>query len=86
MLPSDTERTLPRSMSGGAFDPPSDYVYPYNILVSQIDGLITEWRGMLNQEPWSSIPGHRLVDALPEILPKMFRLAGTGAVRIDGNL
>jgi hypothetical protein len=86
MLPSETGNGAPPSIGGGTFEPPSDYMYPYNILVAQIDGVIGEWRGMVTQEPWATIPAHRLVDALPEILPRMFRLAGAGAVRIDGAL
>jgi len=87
MLPSETDSTsLPPSIGGSSFEPPADDNYPYNILVAQIDGVICEWRGMVNQEPWAAIPGDHLVDALPEILPKMFRLAGSGAVTIDGHL
>jgi hypothetical protein len=85
MLPSDTG-SVPPGVGSGSFEPPSDYGYPYNILVAQIDGVIGEWRVMVTQEPWASIPGDHLVDALPEILPKMFRLAGSGSVKIDGQL
>ena len=67
-------------------DHSGEHLYPYDILLAQIDDVIGEWRGLVTKEPWSAIPGHRLVDALPEILPNMFRLAGTGAVRIDGDL
>ena len=63
-----------------------DHLYPYNILLERIDGVIGEWRTLVKNEPWSTIPGDRLVDAFPEILPKMFRLAGSGAVSIDGEL
>jgi hypothetical protein len=67
-------------------DQPAEHLYPYNILLEHIDGVIGEWRTLVKQEPWSAIPGDRLVDAFPEILPKMFRLAGMGAVKIDGDL
>lgn len=63
-----------------------DHLYPYNILLERIDGVIGEWRTLAKNEPWSAIPGERLVDAFPEILPKMFRLAGMGAAKIDGDL
>ena len=76
----------PPGSSIGSLERPGEHLYPYNILLAQIDDVIGEWRGLVTKEPWASIPGHRLVDALPEILPKMFRLAGTGAVRIDGDL
>ncbi len=70
----------------GVTDAASEHLYPYNILLEHIDGVIGEWRTLVKQEPWSAIPGERLVDAFPEILPKMFRLAGMGAVKIDGDL
>ncbi len=63
-----------------------DHIYPYNVLLEHIDGVIGEWRILVKREPWSQIAGDRLVDAFPEILPKMFRLAGSGGVRIDGEL
>ena len=85
MLPSQPGAPPPTS-SVTVVDRPGEHLYPYNILLAQIDDVIGEWRGLVTREPWSSIPGHRLVDALPEILPKMFRLAGTGGVRIDGDL
>lgn len=68
------------------YDFAGEHLYPYNILLERIDGVIGEWRTLVKKEPWSQIPGDRLVDALPEILPKMFRLAGSGAVSIDGEL
>lgn len=68
------------------YDFSSEHLYPYNILLERIDGVIGEWRALVKREPWSQIPGERLVDAFPEILPKMFRLAGSGAVSIDGEL
>jgi hypothetical protein len=86
MLPSEAGSSKPPVIGADSFEPTSDYGHPYNILVAQIDGVIGEWRGMVTEEPWSSIPGDHLVDALPEILPKMFRLAGSGALTIDGDL
>jgi hypothetical protein len=70
----------------GVRDHAGEHLYPYNILLERIDGVIGEWRTLAKREPWSAIPGDRLVDAFPEILPKMFRLAGMGAVKIDGDL
>lgn len=81
-----SSNAAPPASPVGAFDRSGEHLYPYNILLAQIDDVIGEWRGLVKKEPWSAIPGDRLVDALPEILPKMFRLAGTGAVRIDGDL
>ncbi|HUQ99485.1 MAG TPA: hypothetical protein VM166_08525 [Gemmatimonadaceae bacterium] len=85
MLPS--QPYVPTSLGPvEGFDQPGEQLYPYNILLAQIGDVIGEWRGLVTKEPWSAIPDHRLVDALPEILPKIFRLAGSGAVRIDGDL
>lgn len=67
-------------------DSAAENLYPYNILLERIDGVIGEWRTLAKKAPWSAIPGERLIDAFPEILPKMFRLAGMGAVKIDGDL
>lgn len=70
----------------GTPDPSGEHLYPYNILLERIDGVIGEWRTLAKKEPWSQIPGARLIDAFPEILPKMFKLAGMGAMKIDGEL
>jgi hypothetical protein len=59
---------------------------PYDLLLGAIDEVIAEWRSLLKQEPWASLPASRLVDSFPEILPKMLRLARAGATHIDDGL
>lgn len=84
MLPSDSG-AQPQPVTGVGFSAFGE-LYPYDILLGEIDSVIGEWRSLVTSEPWAAIPGHRLVDSLPDILPKMFRLAGSGAVKIDGDL
>lgn len=62
------------------------YAPPYDALLGHIDAVIGEWREMARAEPWANIPPSHLVDSLPEILPKLFRLAGAGALKIDEGL
>jgi hypothetical protein len=59
---------------------------PYEALLGGVDQVISEWRALVVQEPWAKIPASRLVDAFPEILPKMLRLARSGATHIDDTL
>lgn len=71
---------------GIPFDGSATYAPPYDALLGHIDAVIGEWREMAHAEPWSNMPPSHLVDSLPEILPKLFRLAGAGAPRIDEAL
>jgi hypothetical protein len=64
----------------------SDGATPYDTLLGAIDGVIGEWRTLVEGEPWARIPRARLVDSLPEILPKLIRLARGGSVQVDGDL
>jgi hypothetical protein len=57
----------------------SDHTSPYEVLHANIDEVIAEWKHLVKAEPWAKIAPARLVDALPEILPSIFRLAGEGA-------
>jgi len=59
---------------------------PYEVLLGEIDTLIAEWRGLVRPEPWAKIPLSRLIDSLPEILPRLIRLARNGANEIDEEL
>ncbi|MGH7719096.1 MAG: hypothetical protein ACREON_09670 [Gemmatimonadaceae bacterium] len=59
---------------------------PYEVLLGEIDTLITEWRNLVRPEPWAKIPLSRLIDSLPEILPRLIRLARNGAHQIDEEL
>ncbi len=59
---------------------------PYDVLLGLIDEVIGEWRTLVMREPWAKLPGSRLVDSFPDILPKMLRLARSGATHIDDGL
>jgi len=65
---------------------PPDEASPYDILLARIDDVIAEWRSLVEKEPWARIPPARLVDSLPEILPKIFRCARGGAQHVDKPL
>jgi hypothetical protein len=67
---------LPANVSGS----------PYDALLGGVDEVISEWRALVVDEPWAKIPASRLVDAFPEILPKMLRLARSGDTHIDDSL
>jgi hypothetical protein len=64
----------------------NERVSPYDILLARIDDVIAEWRALVEREPWSRIPPMRLVDSLPEILPKLFRDARDGAQQVSKEL
>ena len=67
-------------------DSTPDEASPYDILLGHIDDVIAEWRNLVKREPWARIPPARLVDALPEILPRIFRAARNGARQVDQPL
>jgi hypothetical protein len=56
---------------------------PYEILRGRIDFVLAEWRALASQEPWSNIKVSRLMNGLPEILPKLFREAERGSTRVS---
>jgi hypothetical protein len=59
---------------------------PYEILLGEIDQVLSEWRLLIRPEPWAALPPSRLIDSMPEILPKLVRLASGGAVEVDEEL
>ena len=59
---------------------------PYALLHANIDEVIREWRSLVTQEPWAPDSPSRLMNALPEMLPKIFRLGQVGADRVDRDL
>jgi hypothetical protein len=67
-------------------DPMPDEASPYDILLARIDDVIREWRALVKEEPWARIPPVRLVDTLPEILPRIFRAARRGERQVDQPL
>ena len=71
----------------GSDDPASaPRLGPYELLHAHIDEVIREWRQLVAQEPWAPDSPARLVNALPEMLPKIFRLGRRGADRVDDDL
>jgi hypothetical protein len=59
---------------------------PYEVLLGDIDLVIGEWRALVGAEPWAQIPADRLIDSLPELLPKIIRLAAAGATAAPPEL
>ena len=59
---------------------------PFDLLHGHIDEVLGEFRQLARQDPWSMLSAGRLVDALPEILPKMLRLASRAAPHVDTEL
>jgi hypothetical protein len=77
---SDAEpRDLPTPSPGSA-------AAAYETLLGAIDRVIAEWRTLMIDEPWTQLPPSRLVDAFPEILPKMLRLSRAGVTHVDDSL
>lgn len=59
---------------------------PYEILRGRIDFVLAEWRALASQEPWSNMKVSRLMNGLPEILPKLFREAERGSTHVGADL
>ncbi len=76
MLPTDTQH------AGSAADERT----PFEVLLGEVDHVLGEWKALVHPEPWAEIPPSRLVDSMPEILPKLVRLASSGAVHLDEEL
>lgn len=68
------------------FDPSALYPRPYEVLLAHIDEVLAEWRTLALTQTWADISPSRLMDAFPEILPKIFRLAAQGNTQIDPDL
>src|SRR5919202_4845077 len=78
--------TPPPSDADRPFNSDFDGATPFDVLLGEIDEVIAEWRELVRLEPWSRIPDARLVDAFPQILPRLLRLAQHGATHIDDDL
>ena len=65
---------------------PFDPLATFELLERRTDDIITEWRGLLARDPWSRLPADRLIDHLPQILPRLFHHAANGAREIDVDL
>lgn len=59
---------------------------PYEVLLGELDRLIAEWRVLVRPDALAKLPAARLLDSLPEILPRLIRLAQSGAVQMDDDL
>lgn len=58
----------------------------YDVLLAELDQVLAEWRSIVEPELGAHIAPARLLDSLPEILPRLLALARSGAVEIDDNL
>ncbi len=58
----------------------------YDTLLAELDQVLAEWRSIVEPELGARIAPARLLDSLPEILPRLFTLARSGAVEIDDDL
>lgn len=80
--PSD-ERT---GFSPPGSPPADDELSPFDVLHGYLDLVLSEWRTLVRDEPWASIRPDRLINAVPEMLPRLLRLAGAGTQQIDEEL
>jgi hypothetical protein len=58
----------------------------YDILLAELDQVLTEWRSIVEPELGGRIAPARLLDSLPEILPRLLTLARSGAAEINDEL
>ena len=82
---ADMDRST-NSGSSDYFDTAALYPKPYDVLLARIDEVLAEWRALALTQHWAGISPSRLMDAFPEILPKIFRLAAQGSPQIDPDL
>jgi hypothetical protein len=59
---------------------------PFDVLLGDIDAVIAEWRSLMAPEPWALLSPSRLIDAMPEILPPLIKLARANAIYVDEEL
>ncbi len=58
----------------------------FDILLAELDQVLAEWRSIVEPELGAHLSPARLLDSLPEILPRLLRPARSGAVEIDEHL
>jgi hypothetical protein len=58
----------------------------YDILLAELDQVLAEWRSIAEPELSQRVAPARLLDSLPEILPRLFVLARSSAAEIDDDL
>ena len=59
---------------------------PYDVLLADIDMVLAEWRALVRPTLGAELPPVRLMDSVPEILPRLVRLARNGAQHLDAEL
>jgi hypothetical protein len=58
----------------------------YDVLLAEIDQVLTEWRSLVEPGLGTRVSPARLMDSLPEIIPRLVALARSGAPEIDDEL
>ncbi len=58
----------------------------YDILLAEFDQVLAEWRSIVEPELGARVSPARLLDSLPEILPRLITLARSGATEIGDFL
>lgn len=77
----------PNVLSGGPGGGlPGGESSPFDVLHGHLDLVLGEWRSLARAEPWASIAPERLMNAIPEMLPRLLRLAESGAQGVDQDL
>ncbi|MDQ6888036.1 MAG: hypothetical protein M3068_12180 [Gemmatimonadota bacterium] len=79
-----SENTAARPLAEGGDSLGADS--PFDVLVGELDQVLSEWRALMRPEPWARLPSDRLLDSIPKILPELLRLAKTGVAHVDDNL
>lgn len=64
-------------------DPPHS---AYDVLLGEIDQVLSEWRALVEPGLGTRLPPARLMNSLPEIFPRLLTLARSGAAEIDDGL
>ena len=72
--------------SSPATPPADDELSPFDLLHGHIDNVLAEWRTLVGNEPWASIRPDRLINAVPEMLPRLLKLADSGTPQLDEAL
>ncbi len=82
--PSDQPPSPPRPPSSSATS--EDELSPFDLLHGYIDLVLAEWRDLVRAEPWAALRPARLMDSLPEMLPRLLRQAAAGTPQLDDEL
>jgi hypothetical protein len=78
--PAALPRQRPDAASG------DDELSPFDLLHGYIDLVLAEWRTLVRAEPWAALRPDRLMDSLPEMLPRILRQAAAGTPHLDDEL